>query len=373
MNSKFNEILDSETFEKEDEIEVKCFSFNNSLDAERQKVEKKKNAILRMEKNFNKGVNLHENLENVDIKLIHDTPKGWNPFNPPTEIETLDLMRSIENVGLIYPIYVTKDKFGKYTLICGRCRLTAYANLFNITNSPRYQSIPCYILPAEEVDELFLRTLIVESNIGFRFISKFNLIQSLIINYDIMKKTKLYRNEKNIGMELAKTFNMSESSVFNFLRVKSLCDEVLDLLFEKKITLKAAIYLARVSKETQKNILERIGAEAVNVIFRLKLLTSRDYSSIEKLEERIKATQNIIPPKTKIIIEMQRELVNPLFKLLAKFKKDEASAFIYNTKFNYIFNIKYDGETMDYYVNEGMIDKNLLRKINAKTMTELMK
>jgi len=63
-----------------------------------------------------------------------------------------------------------------------------------------------------------------------------------------MKKTKKFRNEKNIGMELSKQFNISESTVFNYLRVKNLCDPGLTMLYDEEISMQVATYLTKVPK-----------------------------------------------------------------------------------------------------------------------------
>ncbi len=342
----------------------------------RQRMEEERKTIIKRNNNFNEGVDLHKNLKKIDIELINDIPEGWSPFDPISDIGLLDLARSIDNVGLIYPIYVMVDKLGAYSVIIGRCRLLAYIKLFEETNNPKYKFIPSYIIDMNEVDELFLRTMVIESNIGFRSISKSNLIKSLIINYEAMKMAKEFRNEKNVAMELAKTYNMSTSSIFNFLKARDLCNEALTLLFDEKIPLKSAIYLARVPKEMQLNILRRYGIEGVKVFFRLKLLTTEGNLSIEKLDEKIKLVENITPHKTRITVELHRELVNPFLEYLNGFVKEKASRFaglVSQGKFKYVFKVKYDEETMGLYADKNIIDKNLLKKLNSKTCAEFFK
>jgi len=114
-------------------------------------------------------------------------------------MEQYDLMRSIENVGLINPIYCTVDNAGNYSVIIGRVRVIAYCNLYEkYGKSLKYKYIPSYVIPFDEIDELYMRSMIIESNILFRKISKFNKIRSLIENYQIMKEMKQFRGEKNI-------------------------------------------------------------------------------------------------------------------------------------------------------------------------------
>jgi len=323
-------------------------------------------SIIRREKNFTEGVNFFEDFQNLDINLIGDIPTGWNLFDPPKKHELNDLIRSIETVGLIYPIYVMMHSSGDYSVICGRSRLLAYMNLYSSSKSLKYRYIPSYIIKEEEVDELFIRKMIIESNISFRTISKFNLIQSVITNYEIMCRAKSFRGETNVSEEIAKTFEISETSVFNYLKVRTLCNEALTLLYEDRIKLKAALYLTKVSKETQKNILEKFGIKGVNTIFKLKLITRDGDVSVEKLEENIKYLETFTPAKTRMTIEVSREFVAKLIEFLLEFKDEIIVPFACrNTKgkTSKVFRVKCNVEDMGHYIKEKQVDEKLYKKL----------
>jgi hypothetical protein len=139
---------------------------------------------------LNEKPELFHNLQRIDVRIIHDIPDGWSLFDDPTAEEVLDLMRSIDSIGLIHPIHVMLTDAGKYVMLIGKFRHIAYMNLFEITgNDSRYKYIPAYVIKEDEFDELFLRNMIFESNFKFRSISKFNLIQTLISNYEIMRRS----------------------------------------------------------------------------------------------------------------------------------------------------------------------------------------
>ncbi|MCL2323171.1 MAG: hypothetical protein FWC47_13850, partial [Oscillospiraceae bacterium] len=157
------------------------------------------------------------------------------------------------------------------------------------------------------------------------------------------------------------------------LRVKKLCDPGLTLLYEERISVKAALYLTKVSKETQINILERFGVNGVNKIYKLKLLTSEGDISLEQLEEKIEELENYTPPKTKIIIEVQREFVNPLLEYLLSFKKDKINPFA--NKYTRgvttsAFKVRYDIDAMEAYAEQNIIDEITLKKLVSKLSYE---
>jgi len=335
-------------------------------------IEKRKDYLR--ETSLNEKPEFFENLERVHVESILDTPDGWNLFDEPTDAEVMDLMRSIESVGLIFPIHVLLNDAGVYSVIIGRFRLKAYRNLFKITKSDKYMRIPAYVIKESDVDELFLRNMIFESNFKFRTISKFNLIQTLIANYEIMRKTKANRRGKNVAMELAKQFEVSESTVFDYLKVKKLCDSGLYYLYEGKINLKAAVYLARVSKDLQEDIIKHFGVESVNAIFRLKLLTAKDNVSLDELKKRINQVNDLTPEKTRITIEVHRALLNALIDLLIMFKKREAAEYAGKTtvgKFNNVFKIKCNMEDMGYYLEKGIVNKASINKLLASNIKEM--
>jgi len=325
---------------------------------------------------INEKPQFFRNLQMVDIDKIGDRFEDWNLFEKPTKMEQVDLERSIDNVGLLNPIYVLLMKDGSYNVIIGRCRLIAYCSLFLTTNLEKYRSIPCYVIAYEEVDELFIRSMMIESNICFRRISKYNMITALITNYEIMKKNKTCRNEMNIGMELAKQFDISESTVFNFLRIKNLCDPGLKLLYDEEISIQVATYLTKVSKETQVNILKTCGVEGVNKIFKLKLLTDeREDMTVEKIKNKLKNIDKLAPIKTKVVLEIHKTLFNPLMEHLLEFKRNDAAKFTGNFKgnFNGVFNAKFKNEDVELYREKNLVNEVTMKKLLAKNVSEMSK
>ncbi|MCL2322772.1 MAG: ParB/RepB/Spo0J family partition protein [Oscillospiraceae bacterium] len=329
--------------------------------------------LLRRSKIFNEKPEFFNEVKKIDIDIINDDFAPWNLFEWPSKMEQVDLIRSIENTGLIYPIYVTVDKFGRYNVIIGRCRLLAYCNIYQKKFLEEYRYIPCYVIPFEEVDELFIRSMMIESNISFRKISKGNMVRALLENYEIMKKTKIYRNSKNIGMELSKQFKICESTVFNYLKVRSLCEPAQTLLYDDEISMQAATYLTKVPKNVQERILETCGKEGVKAIFRLKLLTNKEDITVEQLEKDIKRINEILPQKTKITIEVSKALLSPLMQHLLDFKRDKASAVAsrMHGKFKDVLNVRFNEKDLGYF--KGSIDVIVLKKLMSKTLMDMAK
>jgi len=316
----------------------------------------------------------HNNLQMVNVEEIQDSFSDWNHFDLPDQMEQYDLMRSIENVGLLNPIYCTIDKDGRYSVIIGRVRLIAYCNLYEQTGfSDKYKYIPTYVIPLDEIDELQIRTMMIESNICFRKISKFNMIRALIENYQIMKESKKYRNEKNVGMEIAKLFNVSEATTFNFLKTRDLCNTGLALLYDEKITLQIATYLAKVPKETQEKILEVYGVEGVKAIHRLKLLTGKKDITMEDLEKLLKRIEKMEPYMTTISITVCSLLLDTFLKHLLSFKEKCAKvrASVFSGRFNNVFKTKFNMAQIGYYLEAGKLSEVTINKLLAISIKKM--
>ncbi|MCL2320816.1 MAG: ParB N-terminal domain-containing protein [Oscillospiraceae bacterium] len=352
------------------EVEIQL---NPSPETLKRRAEEERNTLIKRAKIINERPEFFNNLQKVDIDIINDDFYPWNLFDWPTKMEQMDLARSIDTVGLINPIYVTLDKTGRYNVIVGRCRLLAFCDLWKATSLDKYRFIPCYVIPYEDVDELFIRSIMIESNICFRKISKGNMIKALLENHTLMKLGKQFRNESNVGIELSKLFQISESSVFNYLKVRSLCNPAQTLLYDDEISIQAATYLTKVSKEKQEKILEAFGKEGVKAIFRLKLLTKDENITIEQLQKEINRVKSLVPEKTRITIEVSKKLLSPLMQHLLDFKRTNAAeqAGRMQGKFKNVFTVRFNDKDLGYY--KGMIDEIVLKKLLSKNISDMAK
>jgi hypothetical protein len=279
----------------------------------------------------------------------------------------------VEQVGIIQPIILLHDNDADeiYEILVGHSRYLALKALYENTNDEKYRYVPAFILSREEVGEYFARTLILDSNFSYRNIDQTVLIKALIERYTLLKKTKKYRSEINIAEALADEFLMSRSTVFNYLCLRKLCEEVMVLLLEKRIKLQSARYLARINHETQKMILNKYGIEKINIIHRIKFLTGSEVKSEEQMEKKIEIANTLVPFTTNITVTLNKDLVNDYMKLNADF--NEQAMKNYEGKFqrnnsDYYFKVKYDADHMKYYMEQDYVDSKVLGRVSAKTI-----
>jgi hypothetical protein len=263
-----------------------------------------------------------------------------------------------------------------YMVICGESRLTALKNLYANTQDEKYKLAPCYVLDFDEVDEYFIRAMILDTNLSYRGMDQTILLKVIIERYEILKRTKAYRSEMNIAQALAEEFLISRSTVYNYLCLKKLCEEAMLLLLEKRIKLQAARYLARINHDVQIMILEHFGIENINTIHMIKYLTNKDNVKLPELLKRIETAKSLVPFKTTVKVTIARHLVNKFFEFAADFNRYAIINYqgVFQTKNSKKYcNIAYNEEEIKFYLENGTIHKKHFNTVNARNIEELQR
>ena len=364
---------------KSDPVKVKVEEIKlpePSLKAQEMFARNERNRIIKNAKNFTEGVDLYKNFQWVDIYKMVPCAGNWNYFNEPNDSQFISLTNSVNQIGVIQPLILLhdNDEDEEYTILVGQSRHLALRTLYENGKNERFRFAPCFILNRTEVGEYYARILVLDSNFSYRSIDQTVLIKALIERFMLLQKTRQFRAEINIADALANEFLMSRSTVFNYLCLRKLCEEVMVLLLEKRIKLQSARYLARVSHDTQRMILEKYGIEQVNIIHRIKFITNEDPKTEERLAKRIEIANTLVPFTTNISVTINKDLLGDYIKLNADFN---VNAMInYEGKFQrnnskYYFNFRFSEEDMNYYLEKGYVDATTLSKINAKNFAEL--
>ena len=326
-------------------------------------------------KNFSEGVNLLENVKKIDIELMQDAPPNWYYMPLPNESQLLTLMASIENLGLLNPIILLQHpNYDKYSILSGKSRVLALKNLYARDKLDKYKYPICFILKEDEVDEYYLRSLILDLNFSYRTIPQEVFIRMILERYELLKRSKQFRNEFSIAEQLAEEFLMSESSIYNYLTLKKLTEEVMTLLFEKRITLQTARLLAKVNKEVQIAILENVDYKELNCKHRMEYITKDCDTSTDEIKKRIKESQDLVPHKTTFTIEIHKDALEKCTNSILDIKKDVTVTL--GSKFavkniDEFCKVAYNKDHMKYYLEKNMIDQTVLDRLTAKTVREL--
>lgn len=180
-------------------------------------------------------------------KLISELiPFHGHPFHVDTEDEEFkDLVKSIKENGIIYPILVRPYE-DKYEIIAGHCRVKA-AELAGLEEVP----VICKTLNDYEAT-----LIMVHTNISGRS------------GISISEKAKAYRmcmdaekHQGKAGIDTAAVVGAGQDSkrqVYRYVRLSYLVDELLALVDEKKLPVITATELAYLDAESQNAVLQFI-------------------------------------------------------------------------------------------------------------------
>ena len=355
---------------------IETFILPCTLEEEERYRKREAMILKRRVKNFTEGVDLFQNFQKVNIDEMNYVHYSWNYFDAPNKYELLTLISSIESIGVINPLILVKELNNTYTIISGKSRVMALKNLFNNTKDLEYKFAPAFVLNSEDVDQYYLRSLIIDSNWPYRSLSKGVIITAAIERFELYKRSKQFRSDTKIVEALAEEFLVSKNTIFNYLALRKLREEVMVLVLENRIKLEAAKHLSRVNHDMQLMILENFGIEHLNELHRVKYLTSQDNLTLPQLLSRIKVAKDLVPWKTKVTIVVNKYVAPKCLEMVGDLKKYAITNFenTFKTKnCDKYCKVSVNYEDMRFFLEKEIINKKLLDSIMVKNREELLK
>lgn len=158
-------------------------------------------------------------LEAIDThKLIRDRHKG-------TDYELPELVASIREIGLSNPIRVEPGAEGRYELIQGFRRLSAYRALLEETGDAQWARIPAGIAArGDALEDLYRR--MVDENLVRKDISFAEMAQ-LALHYAMDPQTEEHDPEKAVALLFKSAGYQKRSYIRNFIRLVEALGETL--------------------------------------------------------------------------------------------------------------------------------------------------
>ena len=346
-------------------------------DSEEEKDIKRKKFQTR-EKNFSKGVDIFKNFQYLDIHTLVDEKSGWAYFDKPNVYQHLDLMSSIQSIGILNPLIVRKLPDGKYEILCGHSRAHALMSLFDNSKNERFLYAPCFIIE-EEIEEYFIRSMLIDANLNYRTISRETYIRAIFERFELINRTKKYRNELNIAQTLADEFGVSKATINNYLALKSLCNEALTVVCNKELKLSSARQLAKFNHEDQLYILEHTSLENLNEESKIKILTrniNTEKPSPKDLEWKMESLERIVPSSTCVKVDISKESLVKFLNVVIDFKKTDLMRFSREKDRKYIkdnFRVTLKESDMKLYKSKGIIDDEIIKKVCSTDFMEIIR
>lgn len=187
----------------------------------------------------------------ITISQLKNADSEWNFYKPLGDDKMQELMASIEKNGLIHPIVVQKKENG-YLILSGHNRVRAYKNLFQKTKEDKYLSILAQIRQNLSDDEA--REIIIDSNWVQRTLTPSERTKSIYQKYILLgRKKRTSNSDEQVRTYdiIAKDYEMSGKQIQRYIKLNSLINELLELLDQGIITLRAGLKLAQFDNETQ--------------------------------------------------------------------------------------------------------------------------
>ena len=201
-------------------------------------------------------VNSQEKVYAIPIDAIDDFPD--HPFQVRDDEEMAQLVRSIDNNGVLNPIIVRQNG-DRYELIAGHRRRHACRTLGIKTIPAIVRELSREEAVVEMVDSNLQREHILPSEKAFAYKMKMDAIKSQGQRTDLTSRPM---GEKLLSVEeIANDAEDSARQVHRYIRLTELIPELLTMVDEGKIAFRPAVELSYLTRDEQCDLLETIESE----------------------------------------------------------------------------------------------------------------
>lgn len=239
--------------------------------------------------NGNVKIDKDDTLVDIPIKMIKDFPN--HPFKVRDDEKMNDLVESVKERGVLYPLLVRPKEDGTYELISGHRRKRA-AQKLNI------DSVKCIVkdLTDDEatilmVDSNIQREAVLPSEKAFAYKMKYEAMKHQGKKIDLEEDTtsrpldtKLRTDEK-LGEEVGE----SARNVQRYIRLTYLIPELLEEVDNKRIAFRPAVDISYLPEDYQYVILNTLQYDEISPsvaqAVKLKKMAQEGTLTVEKVEE----------------------------------------------------------------------------------------
>ena len=201
-------------------------------------------------------VNSQEKVYAIPIDAIDDFPE--HPFQVRDDEEMAQLVRSIDNNGVLNPIIVRQNG-ERYELVAGHRRRHACRTLGIKTIPAIVRELSREEAVVEMVDSNLQREHILPSEKAFAYKMKMDAIKSQGQRTDLTSRPM---GEKLLSVEeIANDAEDSARQVHRYIRLTELIPELLTMVDEGKIAFRPAVELSYLTRDEQCDLLETIESE----------------------------------------------------------------------------------------------------------------
>ena len=210
-------------------------------------------------KNFQKKENGDLEVQIIDIQFLSDFSN--QPFKVRTDLQMYDLMKSIENNGVLVPLIVRSNPNGNgYEIISGHRRKEA-CKLLGINEIP---------VIVREIDDCDAVIAMIDSNLQREHIrisekafayrmkleamksqGKRNDLTSSQVGTKLINSSSKWNNILRADERLAREIGESRNQIARYIRLTKLITKILDMIDEGRIAFTVGVELSYLTEEEQ--------------------------------------------------------------------------------------------------------------------------
>ena len=261
--------------------------------------------------NGNVKIDKDDTLVDIPIKMIKDFPN--HPFKVRDDEKMNDLVESVKERGVLYPLLVRPKEDGTYELISGHRRKRA-AQKLNI------DSVKCIVkdLTDDEatilmVDSNIQREEVLPSEKAFAYKMKLEAMkhQGKKIDIDIEDKTSRpmvgkFESADAIGNEVGE----SGRNIQRYIRLTYLIPELLEEVDNKRIAFRPAVELSYLSDENQYVVLNKLEYDDISPSLSQAIVLKKMQQEGTITEEKIEELLDKEKPNQKEFIKIHNEKID---------------------------------------------------------------
>lgn len=211
-------------------------------------------ASLTQENRLYKKITLGMQIQKIEVDKLIEAPTEWNFYKTLNKNKMFELIESIVENGLLSPIIIWQQENGQYMILAGHNRVRAFKMVYNKTKEDKYLTIDAYVKSFNELSEEEARTIIIDTNFVQRQMSTYEKHKSIMFKYNVLGRKSRKEKGKQTAELIADEFGISRSHVFRYIKLNNLIDELMKLIDDEVITIKAGMVLANLPAEVQKKL-----------------------------------------------------------------------------------------------------------------------
>ncbi len=196
-----------------------------------------------------------EQVLSIPISEVHDFAN--NPYHVRKDAELMDMVESIQRVGVHTPCIARPRAEGGYELLSGHRRKLA-STLAGVETLP---------LIVREIDDDAATILVVDGNIQRETISFSEKAKAYKMKLEALKRQagRPPQNYSQVGNnfrtktsveEMSQEKGESKNQIYRYIRLNELASPLLQMVDDKKIALNPAVELSYLPKELQTELLD---------------------------------------------------------------------------------------------------------------------